>query len=111
MERLISGLIAIPIVLGIILYGHPLLFFVFIASIILIATYEYFSMLTNAGKRGFPAEGLFLSFLLLIFYFFVPKYLAVIGILIFLGLFTSGIQALIFATLAGAYIGEALEGH
>lgn len=31
--------------------------------------------------------------------------------LIFLGLFTSGIQALIFATLSGSYIGEALEGH
>ena len=31
--------------------------------------------------------------------------------LIFLGLFTSAIQALIFATLAGAYIGEALEDH
>jgi len=31
--------------------------------------------------------------------------------LIFLGLFTSAIQALIFATLAGAYIGEAMEGH
>ena len=31
--------------------------------------------------------------------------------LIFLGLFTSAIQALIFATLAGAYIGEALETH
>lgn len=28
-----------------------------------------------------------------------------------LGLFTSAIQALIFATLAGAYIGEAMEGH
>ena len=28
-----------------------------------------------------------------------------------LGLFTSAIQALIFATLAGAYIGESLEGH
>lgn len=28
-----------------------------------------------------------------------------------LGLFTSAIQALIFATLAAAYIGEALEGH
>jgi F-type H+-transporting ATPase subunit a len=26
-----------------------------------------------------------------------------------LGLFTSAIQALIFATLAGAYIGEAIE--
>jgi len=31
--------------------------------------------------------------------------------LILLGLFTSAIQALIFATLAGAYIGEALHGH
>lgn len=28
-----------------------------------------------------------------------------------LGLFTSGIQALVFATLAGAYIGEAVEDH
>ncbi len=28
-----------------------------------------------------------------------------------LGLFTSAIQALIFATLAAAYIHEALEGH
>ena len=31
--------------------------------------------------------------------------------LMFLGLFTSAIQALIFATLAAAYIGEAMEGH
>nr|YP_009503379.1 ATPase subunit IV [Euglena clara]AXA45465.1 ATPase subunit IV [Euglena clara] len=31
--------------------------------------------------------------------------------LILLGLFTSGIQALIFATLSGSYIGEAMEGH
>ena len=31
--------------------------------------------------------------------------------MMFLGLFTSGIQALIFATLGAAYIGEALEGH
>ncbi|CAI8608640.1 unnamed protein product [Vicia faba] len=29
----------------------------------------------------------------------------------FLGLFTSGIQALIFATLVAAYIGESMEGH
>ena len=31
--------------------------------------------------------------------------------MILLGLFTSGIQALIFATLAAAYIGESMEGH
>nr|YP_009450045.1 ATPase subunit IV [Burmannia cryptopetala]ANK36242.1 ATPase subunit IV [Burmannia cryptopetala] len=29
----------------------------------------------------------------------------------FLGLFTSGIQALIFATLSAAYIGDSIEGH
>jgi F-type H+-transporting ATPase subunit a len=28
-----------------------------------------------------------------------------------LGLFTSAIQALVFATLAGAYIGESVEDH
>ena len=31
--------------------------------------------------------------------------------LMLLGLFTSAIQALVFATLAGAYIGEAVEEH
>jgi F-type H+-transporting ATPase subunit a len=31
--------------------------------------------------------------------------------LMLLGLFTSAIQALVFATLAGAYIGESIEGH
>ena len=31
--------------------------------------------------------------------------------LMLLGLFTSAIQALVFATLAGAYIGESMEGH
>jgi len=89
LERLISGLIAIPIVLGIILYGHPLLFFVLIASLILVSTYEYFSMIKNAGKSGFPAEGLVLSFFLLVFYFFVPQYLPLMGILIPLILITA----------------------
>lgn len=31
--------------------------------------------------------------------------------LMLLGLFTSAIQALVFSTLAGAYIGESMEGH
>ena len=31
--------------------------------------------------------------------------------LMLLGLFTSAVQALVFATLAGAYVGEALEDH
>ena len=89
MERLISGVIGIPIVLGIILYGSPLLFFVLIASLLLLAIYEYFSMITNSGKSGFPTEGLVLSFFLLSSYYFVPKYLALVGILAPIILFTT----------------------
>lgn len=89
MKRVISGAIAIPITLGIILYGHPLLFFALIASLILLAAREYFSMIANAGISGFPVEGLILSFLLLAFYFFAPQELVLMGILIPLALFTT----------------------
>lgn len=87
MERIISGVIAIPIVLGIILYGHPWLFFVLIASLALVAAHEYFSMVANAGVGGFPVEGLVLSFLLLASYFFAPQYATLLGIIIPLTLF------------------------
>ncbi len=87
MERVISGVIAIPIVLGVILYGHPGLFFILIASIVLIATHEYFSMIANAGITGFPIEGLALSFLLLAIGFFIPQYLFLFGFIIPLTLF------------------------
>jgi phosphatidate cytidylyltransferase len=87
LERVISGIIAIPIVLGIILYGHLGLFFFLIASIVLIAAHEYFSMIANAGISGFPIEGLALSFLLLVISFFIPTFLPLLGVLILLTLF------------------------
>ena len=87
MERVISGVMAIPIVLGIILYGHPGLFFFLIASIVLIAAHEYFSMIAKAGVSGFPVEGLVLSFLLLAIGFFIPQFLMLFGIFIPLTLF------------------------
>ena len=51
------------------------------------------------------ADELVVAVLVLLVPLFVP--LPVMA----LGLFTSAIQALIFAALAAAYIGEALEGH
>lgn len=51
------------------------------------------------------ADELVVGVLVLLVPLFVP--LPVMG----LGLFTSAIQALVFATLAAAYIAEALEGH
>ena len=87
MERVISGVMAIPIVLGITLYGHPGLFFFLIGSIVLIAAHEYFSMIAKAGVSGFPVEGLVLSFLLLAVGFFIPQFLLLFGIFIPLTLF------------------------
>ena len=88
MERIISGVIAIPLVLGITLYGHPWLFFILIASLVLVAAYEYFSMITNAGLSGFAVVGMILSFLLLVAYFFAPQNLPVFIFCIPLTLFT-----------------------
>jgi F-type H+-transporting ATPase subunit a len=51
------------------------------------------------------ADELVVAVLVLLVPLFVPLPVMV------LGLFTSAIQALIFATLAAAYIGEAIEGH
>ncbi|BAC07982.1 F0F1 ATP synthase subunit A [Thermosynechococcus vestitus] len=51
------------------------------------------------------ADELVVSVLVLLVPLFVPLPVMV------LGLFTSAIQALVFATLAATYIGEAMEGH
>ena len=87
MERFISSILAAPLVVGIILYGHPWLFFILITSIVLVAAYEYFSMIANTGVGGFLVEGLVLSLILLASYFFSPKYLPFIVFIIPLTLF------------------------
>jgi phosphatidate cytidylyltransferase len=69
LKRFISGVIAIPLVLGIVIYGSPLIFFGFVLSVVLIASYEYFSMVSNMGVEGFPIEGGILCFLLLLAFY------------------------------------------
>ena len=49
-----------------------------ITSIVLVAAYEYFSMIANNGVGGFLVEGLVLSLILLAGYFFSPKLLPLI---------------------------------
>ncbi|KAL3536640.1 hypothetical protein ACH5RR_000006 [Cinchona calisaya] len=51
-----------------------------------------------------------LALLMSVAYFYAVSSVVSIPVM-FLGLFTSGIQALIFATLAAAYIGESMEGN
>jgi phosphatidate cytidylyltransferase len=82
LKRVISGAIAIPLVLGVVLYGSPLLFFGFVVAIVLVASHEYFSMISNMGVEGFPVEGGVLSFLLLLGFYLGQKYLIIFGIFI-----------------------------
>ena len=82
MKRVISGAIAIPLVLGVVLYGSPLLFFFLVAVIVLVASYEYFSMISNMGVEGFPVEGGGLCFLLLLGFYLGSQSLLLFAVLL-----------------------------
>ena len=89
MKRLISGAIAVPIVLGLVLYGSPLLFFCFIAMIVLFACHEYFAMIANIGVDGFPIEASVLSLILLLGFYLGTSFLVLFSVLIPLVLFVA----------------------
>ena len=89
MKRVISGIVAIPIVVGIVWYGSTLLFFVLVSLAVLIACQEYFRMLQNTGISGFPLCGTGLAFLLLLSFYFNGNYFLEWGVIASLALFLS----------------------
>ncbi len=74
MTRILSGAIAIPLVLGITLYGPGWLFFTLIAGVVLAGIYEYFSMADKMGIEGFGVVAGCLSLLLLFCFHFGGQY-------------------------------------
>lgn len=82
MSRVISGAVGIPLVLGMVLYGSPLLFFFLVAAVVLVASYEYFAMIENIGVAAFPVEGGALSFLLLLNFYLDEKLPPIFSILL-----------------------------
>tara|TARA_B100000959_G_scaffold72845_1_gene77355 strand:+ start:10651 stop:11439 length:789 start_codon:yes stop_codon:yes gene_type:complete len=87
LKRVLTGIIAIPLVLGIVYYGSPLLFLVFVAAVALAAVYEYFTMIDRVGINGFPIPAMLLSFLLLLSFYFDGRFMAEWGLLAGLTLF------------------------
>jgi phosphatidate cytidylyltransferase len=71
----VSGAIAIPLVLGITLYGPGWLFFALIAGVALAGIYEFFSMTDKMGIEGFPIVAGALGILLLLCFYFEGQYL------------------------------------
>ncbi|MFQ5450943.1 MAG: phosphatidate cytidylyltransferase [Nitrospinaceae bacterium] len=87
MKRVLSGALSIPLVLGIVLYGSPWLFFALVAAVVLAGCYEYFSMISRIGIDGFPFLGGALSVLLLVCFYFGGRYLLSWGAVAVLALF------------------------
>lgn len=86
MKRILSGAIAIPLVLGITLYGPGWLFFALIAGVVLAGIYEFFSMTTDMGIEGYPIVAGCLSLLLLFCFYFKGQYLLEWGVVTLLAL-------------------------
>jgi len=70
LKRLLTGIVAIPIVVGIVYYGSPTLFLVFVAAVILMGVHEYFTIINRIGIGGFRIPGMALSLLLLLSFHF-----------------------------------------
>ncbi len=86
MKRILSGAVAIPLVLGITLYGPQWLFFILIAGVVLAGIYEFFSMTNEMGIEGFPFVAGGLSFLLLLCFYFGGQYFLEWGVLCLIAL-------------------------
>ena len=82
-------IIAIAIVVGVVYYGSPLLFLIFVTLIGLTALYEYFSMIDRVGIGGFPIPGMVLSLLLLLSFYFDGRFMMEWGLVASVTLFGS----------------------
>jgi phosphatidate cytidylyltransferase len=89
LTRVISGIFAIPIVLGVVLYGSEWLFFALIAAVVQVGIYEYFTMTDRVGVEGYPVVAAVLSLLLLFSFKLEGRYLLEWGVVAFLSLFTA----------------------
>jgi phosphatidate cytidylyltransferase len=87
LARILTGIIAVPVVVGIVYYGSPLLFLIFVAAVVLAAVYEYFTMINLTGVQGFPIPGMVFSVLLLLSFYFEGRFFlewgAVAGVSLF----------------------------
>ncbi len=69
MKRLLSGLVLIPVVLGIVQYGSPLLFLALVTAAVLAGWTEYFRLMRHTGIAIHPIVGGVLCLLLVLCFY------------------------------------------
>lgn len=87
MTRVLSAVIGLPIVVGIIHYGSPGLFFLLVAFVTALSCREYFAMLESANLPGFSWLSTILGLLLTVCFFLEGRFLAEWGLLAIVSLF------------------------
>tara|TARA_B100001013_G_scaffold113974_1_gene65540 strand:- start:1086 stop:1874 length:789 start_codon:yes stop_codon:yes gene_type:complete len=81
LKRLLTSIIAVPIVAGIVYYGSPTLFLFFVAAVILMGVHEYFTIIDRIGIGGFRIPGMVLSLLLLLSFHFNGNFMTEWGLI------------------------------
>jgi len=92
-KRILSGLVLIPVVLGIVQYGSPLLFLALVTAAVLTGWMEYFKLLRHMGIKINPiVGGIMCLFLVFCFYRddFYLVWLAVCLMSLFITWYASG---------------------
>ena len=89
MERLLTSIVAVPIVAGIVYYGSPTLFLFFVAAVILMGVHEYFTIINRIGIGGFRIPGMALSLLLLLSFHFNGNFMMEWGLVAGVALFAA----------------------
>jgi len=87
LKRVLTGIVAVPIVVGIVYYGSPLLFLLMVAAVTLMGVREYFTIIDRIGISGFPVYGIILSFLLLLSFYFNGSFMMEWGLIASVTLF------------------------
>jgi phosphatidate cytidylyltransferase len=92
-KRVLSGLVLIPVVLGIVQYGSPLLFLALVTAAVLVGWYEYFRLVGHMGIKINPIVGGILCLLLVFCFYrndFYLVWLAVCLMSLFITWYASG---------------------
>jgi len=89
LKRVLTGIVAVPIVLGIVYHGSPPLFLLLVVAVTLMGVREYFTIINRIGISGFPIHGIILSFLLLLSFYFNGSFMMEWGLIASLTLFAA----------------------
>ncbi|MFQ5673560.1 MAG: phosphatidate cytidylyltransferase [Nitrospinales bacterium] len=76
MKRVLSSVLLLPILIAVIYFGSPVVFYLVVLAAVLLGIYEYFALISEIGITGFPVMGFVLSFLLTLCFYFGGQFLA-----------------------------------